>query len=108
MHVGRQKIDKKLYPTEEKGMIKGAQRQMIVVKTDDNRFFEEAYFVVRPNVKSEGEDMVSEAYKVIDACTGKKKAKRERGAKKYAFAIAAFCSGSALGALLMGLINALL
>ena len=89
-------------------MIKGAQRQMIVVKTDDNRFFEEAYFVVRPNAESNGGDMVSEAYKVIDACTGKKKAKRERGAKKYILVFAAFCSGSAFGALLMGLINALL
>ena len=89
-------------------MIKGAQKQMIVVKTDGNRFFEEAYFVVRPNAKSEGEDMVSEAYKVIDACTGRKKAKKEYNVRKHAAALVAFFSGTALGALLMGLIDALL
>ena len=63
-------------------MLKGAQKQMIVVKTAENRFFEEAYFVIRPNAKADGEDMVSEAYKVIDACTDKKREKRDRGAKK--------------------------
>ena len=88
-------------------MLKGAQKQMIVVKTAENRFFEEAYFVVRPNTKADGEDMVSEAYKVIDACTDKKRGKKERGVKKYLLTFAVFCSGTAFGALLMGLIQAL-
>ncbi|MBE6684311.1 MAG: hypothetical protein E7592_01510 [Ruminococcaceae bacterium] len=89
-------------------MLKGAQKQMIVVKTAENRFFEEAYFVVRPNAKTDGEDMVCEAYKIIDACTDKKRGKRDGGAKKYLFAFAVFCSGTAFGALLMGLIHALM
>ncbi len=88
-------------------MLKGAQKQMIVVKTAENRFFEEAYFVIRPNAKADGEDMVSEAYKIIDAYTDKKRGKRDRGAKKYLFAFAVFCSGTAFGALLMGLIQVL-
>lgn len=89
-------------------MIKGAQRQMIVVKTAENRFFEEAYFVIRPNAKADGEDMVSEAYKVIDACTDKKRGKKWAGARKYIFAFAAFCSGTVFGALLFGLVNLLM
>ena len=47
-------------------MIKGAQKQMIVVKTDGNRFFEEAYFVLRREATATaGGDMVSEANKII-------------------------------------------
>lgn len=87
-------------------MLKGAQKQMIVVKTAENRFFEEAYFVIRPNAKICGEDMVSEAYKIIDACTDKKKGKKEREVKKHILAFAAFCSGTAFGALLIGLFQA--
>lgn len=89
-------------------MLKGAQKQMIVVKTAENRFFEEAYFVIRPNAKADGEDMVSEAYKLIDACADKKKHKKETPAKKYLFAFASFCSGTVFGALLLWLFGALM
>ena len=35
----------------------------------------------------------------------KREKKRDRGAKKYLFAFAVFCSGTAFGAILMGLIH---
>lgn len=50
-------------------MLRGAQKQMIVIRTHDSRLFEEAYFVVRkprtgrPACK---EDMLWEANRIIE------------------------------------------
>ena len=52
-------------------MVKGAQKQMIVVKTTDSRYFDEAYFVLRREVKrgrGVGRDMLSEANKILEEC----------------------------------------
>ncbi len=47
-------------------MIKGSQRQMIVVRTDDSRYFDEAYFVLRKNVKTPTQnDMLKEANRIL-------------------------------------------
>ena len=61
-------------------MIKGSQKQMIVVRTGSSRYFDEAYFVLRRNVKPErGEqtDMLSEADRILreseTVCPVKKK-----------------------------------
>ena len=56
-------------------MLKGAQKKMIVVKTGDSKFFEEAYFVVRNDALCSGGDMVGEANKIIDSCGAKKERK---------------------------------
>lgn len=49
-------------------MIKGAQKQMIVVRTGGSRYFDEAYFVLRRGVKpgrTERNDMLSEANRIL-------------------------------------------
>ena len=52
-------------------MLRGAQKQMIVVRTRDSRLFEEAYFVVRRTCpgKQTGaskDDMLGEANRIIE------------------------------------------
>ena len=50
-------------------MLKGAQKQMIVVRTRDSRMFEEAYFVVRPEADRAGRDemdMLWEANRILE------------------------------------------
>ena len=49
-------------------MIKGAQKQMIVVRTGDSRYFDEAYFVLRREVKTRRHacgEMLSEADRIL-------------------------------------------
>ena len=62
-------------------MLKGAQKRMIVVRTNDSSIFEEAYFVVKTNYDCEEMDMVAEAERIIDAAIprqSKKKALRDK------------------------------
>ncbi len=50
-------------------MIKGAQKQMIVVRTGDSRYFDEAYFVLRreiKNPKGKRNDMLLEANRILE------------------------------------------
>lgn len=50
-------------------MLRGAQKQMIVVRTRDSRVFEEAYFVVRRGKTPPAvckEDMLFEANRIIE------------------------------------------
>ncbi len=48
-------------------MIRGAQKKMIVIRTHDSRFFEEAYFVMRRDSEAatESSDMLAEADRII-------------------------------------------
>ena len=49
-------------------MIKGAQKQMIVVKTSASRYFEEAYFVLKNDVttkKRNRTDLLTEANRIL-------------------------------------------
>ncbi len=50
-------------------MLKGAQKQMIVVRTRNSRLFEEAYFVMRRGVGREADelDMLWEANRIIES-----------------------------------------
>lgn len=50
-------------------MIRGAQKQMIVVRTRDSRMFEEAYFVMRRGAGRQDEDhmdMLFEANRILE------------------------------------------
>ena len=77
-------------------MIKGAQKQMIVLRTADSRYFDEAYFVLRkelPVQKGAKGEMLFEADRILrestnDARIGHKK--RKRG-------LLFFCIGFLLG-----------
>jgi hypothetical protein len=75
IYVFEGKNDKK--EIGERKMIKGAQKKMIVIKTDDSTVFEEAYFVVRHSSTATRGDMIAEAERRIDE-SGEKKAKRRK------------------------------
>ena len=50
-------------------MIKGAQKQMIVMRIGDSRYFEEAYFVLRREMGCGGplrDEMVREANRILE------------------------------------------
>ena len=48
-------------------MIKGAQKKMIVIKTDDSTVFEEAYFVIKNEYEGMNDsDIISEATKIAN------------------------------------------
>ena len=49
-------------------MIKGAQKQMIVVRTANSHYFDEAYFVLRREIdprQSRQSDMLTEANRIL-------------------------------------------
>lgn len=83
-------------------MIRGAQKQMIVVRTGDSRYFDEAYFVLRREVDCRArnsDDLLREAEKILEE-RGKSSVKKEKGGEKSLF----FLLGSLAGALLTALI----
>ncbi len=50
-------------------MIKGAQKQMIVLRTGNSRYFDEAYFVLRKEVQAKHgnkNDMLREANRILE------------------------------------------
>lgn len=64
---------------EERYMIKGISRRVIVVKSPDRRFFEEAIFILREGVMSQGgvtaDQVVEEARRVADGFIKKRKSR---------------------------------
>ena len=78
-------------------MIKGSQKQMIVVRTGDSHYFDEAYFVLRREVKPAGcqTDMLREANRILEESAflgGRTKRKRGRGWMFFLFGI--LCGGT--------------
>lgn len=50
-------------------MIKGAQKQMIVLRTGDSRYFDEAYFVLRREIQTHRgvkNDILREANRILE------------------------------------------
>ena len=50
-------------------MIKGAQKQMIVVRTNKSPYFDEAYFVLRREIRSQKHiqhDILAEANRILE------------------------------------------
>lgn len=55
-------------------MIKGARKQMIVLRTGDSKYFDEAYFVLRKNVPPHAtgrDDILNEANRILSETTAK-------------------------------------
>ena len=79
-------------------MIKGAQKQMIVVRTEDSLYFDEAYFVLRREIGEKSasrRDIITEANRILEesgetSCrrTGMKK---RRGAVWFLLGILCGC-----------------
>ena len=64
-------------------MIKGARKQLIVIRTGNSRYFDEAYFVLRREVKprrTSRDEMIKEANRIL-AESGMEDQKPKRRAK---------------------------
>ena len=78
-------------------MIKGAQKQMIVLKTAASRYFDEAYFVLKPDLrpnKRNRTDLLTEANRILKESESVRGGKR-RGKKSIWW----FALGLLLGSL---------
>ena len=80
-------------------MIKGAKKQMIVLRTSDSRYFDEAYFVLRRSVSEHtacGEDILGEANRILaESSLRQRRGARADGARRWWF----FFAGCVCGAL---------
>lgn len=90
-------------------MVKGCQRRTIHIKDMQSRFFEEAYFILKPGVSDSscsGEDMIEEAVKIasnsIVSLSGKKRGRIHRPS------LVSFVAGVALGCFICAFIIILL
>lgn len=78
-------------------MIKGCQKEMIVMQTQDSTLFESAYFILRrQKLPPSKPDMVAEANRIIGG-VGQLAAKKRRGHRLWLFALGFLC-GAALAA----------
>ena len=88
-------------------MIKGSQKQMIVLRTADSRYFDEAYFVLRkelPRQEGTNGEMLLEADRILREGTGDSHASPQRLRHRLAF----FCVGFLLGGIAAALLCLLL
>lgn len=77
-------------------MIKGCHKNVVFLKDTGSEFFDEAYFIVKPNAKNfSGKDIVTEATKLVNTYSEKKKEKKKTGK------LLAFCTGVILGFAIM-------
>ena len=86
-------------------MVKGAQKQMVVVKINDSEVFEEAYFMLRRGAGGARMDMLAEANRIVEESGVGVKKKRRISVRAIMIAIASFFTGGALGALIVGLVG---
>ena len=85
-------------------MIKGINKNMIVVKNTGSRYFEEAHFIMKNSVSDVHErDLVREASRIVGSILTegtKPKKPKKRAIKTVAALLLSFVSGAALGILL--------
>ncbi|MBO5931219.1 MAG: hypothetical protein J6Q70_03185 [Clostridia bacterium] len=75
-------------------MIKGARKQMIVVRTCDSRYFDEAYFVLRKNAQNEqkSQDILKEANRILaETAPNFSVAQKPKGNRWLFFAAGSIC-----------------
>lgn len=97
----------------EEIVIKGIQKNMVVVKNTGSRIFEEAYFILREKADSSGkkQDMVTEANRIIaantlspeKALTARRERKKERR-RRLLFFFLGILAGAAASATLFFLL----
>lgn len=85
-------------------MIKGINKNMIVVKNTGSRYFEEAHFIIKNSASDRSErDLVKEASKIVGTVLSEsgKVSKPKRGIIKGLITVLlSFISGAALGIML--------
>lgn len=91
-------------------MLRGAKKNMIVIRTRDSRMFEEAYFVMRRNTDisdTDETDMILEANRILESASPRSASGaydgRKGNAKRFLRALLWFISGLACGGGFMGL-----
>ena len=84
-------------------MIKGCQREMIVMQTQDSALFESAYFILRRQKAASGKtDMLAEANRIIGAGNDYLSRRRKKSRYVWLFVLGA-CFGAGLLALLLAI-----
>lgn len=84
--------------------VKGAQRQVVVVQTNDSRWFEEAFFVVRRDARrtvSAENDMLLEANRILREHTFGNDRKRRHGLPRAVWFFLGVALGAAVGLLFL-------
>ncbi len=78
-------------------MIRGAKKQIVVLRTGGSRYFDAAYFVLRRDVERDvaGTDILREANKIVAESTLSLPSKKRRLSQQSVF----FVAGSLCGAL---------
>ena len=82
-------------------MVRGAQKQMVVVKINDSDVFEEAYFVIRRGAGSSRLDMLSEAERIVESCGARRQKRRKINARAAVISLVSFLTGGLVGALIV-------
>ena len=88
-------------------MMKGAQKQMIVVRTCDSRYFDEAYFVLRREVKAHRgakNEMLDEANRILRESELAPRPPRKRLSRGVCFFLSGILCGGAVAILVFMLI----
>lgn len=79
-------------------MVKGCQREMVMIQTGDSPFFESAWLVLRqPRPTADADDMLTEANRIVGAGRDHRRASGRRGRCLLLFS-AGFLIGAALSA----------
>ena len=78
-------------------MIKGCQREMIVMQTGDSPLFESAYFILRRQKPPRGKtDMLAEANRIIGMGSGYLQGRRRRTRCLWLFLLGFLCGAAVL------------
>ncbi len=81
-------------------MLKGAQKQLIVLRTGSSRYFDEAYFIVRKELRpgrAERRDLLAEANRILRDSLAQREPPRRRRWRPIAGAFLLMLLGALLG-----------
>ncbi len=88
-------------------MIKGAQKQLIVVRTVNSPYFDEAYFVLRREVESKKHkksDILTEANRILEENTLPSSPKKKKSKRFLLWFLAGLLCGGLSALILFGLL----
>ena len=88
-------------------MIKGARKELIVVRTSESRYFDEAYFILKEDAQKDRHkksDILSEANRILAQIAPEVSVPRKRNNRQWLF----FGMGGICGAVLSVILTLLL
>lgn len=90
-------------------MIKGTQKEIIMLKTEKNSIFEVVYFMLRSDIPKPSEnDILKEANRIVEESYSHQKRKREERKNKLKCGIPFFIFGTLSGIISTALVSLLL